>query len=102
MSKFIVSFSRNHRSTVFAKAYPTLDSQNAKYITALGNVCSAIVRLPASAILSEGLDKRGDNPMPSGGLTSVWKGGLDGAQVAIKAFRVYPAQNLEEAKEVRI
>ena len=86
----------------FSKAYPTLDSQNAKHITALGNLCSATLRLTTSAILSEGLEKRGNIAVASGGLTDIWKGGLGRTQVAIKAFRIYPAQNLKEAKEVRI
>ena len=86
----------------FSQAYPTLDSQNAKYIIALGNLCSAILRLPTSAILSEGLKKQGIIAVASGGLTDIWKGGLGRTQVAVKAFRIYPAQNLKEAKEVRI
>ena len=36
----------------------------------------------------------------SGGLTDVWRGDLDDTRVAIKAFRIYPAQSLKEAKEV--
>ena len=36
----------------------------------------------------------------SGGLTDVWKGDLGDTRVAIKAFRIYPANNLKEAKEV--
>lgn len=40
--------------------------------------------------------------MASGGLTDVWRGQLNDTQVAIKAFRIYPAQNLKEAKEVRL
>lgn len=83
-----------------AKAYPTLDSQNVKHITALGTVCSAIQRLPTSAVLSEGLEKNGTMAVASGGLTDIWRGDLGNNRVAIKAFRIYPAQNLREAKEV--
>ena len=36
----------------------------------------------------------------SGGLTDIWRGDLGDSLVAIKAFRIYPAQNLKEAKEV--
>jgi hypothetical protein len=36
----------------------------------------------------------------SGGLTDVWRGDLGDLRVAIKAFRIYPLQNLKEAKEV--
>ena len=38
--------------------------------------------------------------MASGGLTDVWRGDLGDTRVAIKAFRIYPANNLKEAKEV--
>lgn len=70
-------------------------------MTALGNVCSATERLPTSAVLSAGLEKRGNIAVASGGLTDVWRGQYNGTQVAVKAFRIYPAQNLKEAKEVR-
>jgi len=65
-------------------------------------VCSTIERLPASAVLSAGLEKRGTIAVASGGFTDIWRGDYHGAQVAIKAFRIYPAQNLKEAKEVSI
>lgn len=39
-------------------------------------------------------------PVASGGLTDVWKGDLGDVRVAIKAFRIYPEQNLKDAKEV--
>jgi hypothetical protein len=87
-------------SFTFAKAYPTYDLQNAKYIIGLGNACSAALRLPSSAVLSTGLEKRGTMAVASGGFTDVWRGGLGDLRVAIKAFRIYPAQNLKEAKEV--
>lgn len=102
MSRFIIFLFAEPQTHCFSKAYPTLDSQNAKFITALGNLCSATLQLTASAILSEGLEKRGNIAVASGGLTDIWKGGLGRTQVAIKAFRIYPAQNLKEAKEVRI
>ena len=67
---------------------------------ALGNVCSAIERLPTSAILSAGLEKHGNVAVASGGFTDIWRGEYDATQVAIKAFRLHPTQNLKEAKEV--
>ena len=73
-----------------------------KRVTALGNVYSAIQRLPTSAVLSTGLEKRGNIAVASGEFTDTWRGDLGGLQVAIKAFRIYPAQNLKEAKEVSI
>jgi len=65
-------------------------------------MCSTIERLPASAVLSAGLEKRGSIAVASGGFTDIWRGEYLGAHVAIKAFRIYPAQNLKEAKEVSI
>ena len=53
-------------------------------------------------MLSAGLEKRGNIVVASGGFTDIWRGEYHGAQVAIKAFRIYPAQNLKEAKEVSI
>lgn len=67
----------------------------------LGNMCSAIQRLPTSALLSTGLEKRGNIAVASGGFTDVWRGDLGELRVAIKVFRIYPAQNLRDAKEVR-
>ena len=93
---------RNCCSITSTKAYPTVDSHNAKFVTALGNVCGATDRLPTSAVLTAGLEKRGTIAVASGGFTDIWRGDLHGAPVAIKAFRIYPAQNLKDAKEVRI
>ena len=53
-------------------------------------------------MLFTGLEKRGNITVASGGLTDIWRGEYRGTPVAIKAFRIYPAQNLKEAKEVRI
>lgn len=65
-------------------------------------MCSAIERLPTSAILSAGLEKHGSFAVASGGFTDIWQGNYYATQVAIKAFRIYPAQNLREAKEASI
>ena len=89
-------------SVIFAKAYTTIGSPDAKFIIALGGVCSATERLPTSALLSAGLEKRGNIAVASGGFTDVWRGEYYAMPVAIKAFRIYPAQNLKEAKEVSI
>jgi len=89
-------------SIISAKAYPTIHSPDAKFVIALGEVCSATERLPTSAVLSTGLEKRGNIAVASGGFTDIWRGEYYSKQVAIKAFRIYPAQNLKEAKEVSI
>lgn len=73
-----------------------------KLVTALGSLCSATQQLPTSAVLSTGLEKRGNIAVASGGFTDIWRGDLGNLRVAIKAFRIYPAQNLKEAKEVSI
>jgi hypothetical protein len=82
------------------KAFTTIEFYNAKHITALGNVCSAIGRLPTSSVISDGLEERGSIAVASGGFTDIWRGCLGGAPVAIKAFRIYPPQSLKELKEV--
>ena len=53
-------------------------------------------------MLSAGLKKRGDFAVASGGFTDIWRGKYYATQVAIKAFRVYLAQNSEEANKVSI
>jgi len=90
------------RLTPLAKVFRTIDLFNIKLVTALGDVCSATERLPTSAVVSTGLEKRGTIAVASGEFTDVWRGKYNGAQVAIKAFRIYPAKNLKEAKEVSI
>ena len=72
-----------------------------KYLAALGTVCSAIGRLPTSAILSSGLQRLGGIAVASGGFSDIWRGDLNDVQVAMKAFRLR-AQGLEAAKKVTI
>jgi hypothetical protein len=57
------------------------------------------MQLPTSAILSEGLKKRGNTAVASGGLADIWRGKYRGREVAIKAFRVY--KQSENVKKVR-
>ena len=83
----------------FLKAYPTLDSQNAEFITVLGGVCSVTERLPTSAVLSAGLGRHGNIAEDSGGATDIWRGEFRQMHVAIKAFRI-PTQNLGKVKRV--
>ena len=47
-----------------------------------------------------GLEKCEDIEVPSGGFADTWRGDLRGDQVALKAFRTYPSQDLEGVKEV--
>jgi len=73
-----------------------------EFVTALGDVCSEIGRLPTSAVISAGLRKRGGIAVASGGCTDIWRGEHNDTQVSIKAFRIHPAENLKEAKDVRM
>jgi len=102
MSRYPVLVPRISCSIIFSKAYPTVDPHNAKFVTTLGKICSGIERLPTSAVLSAGLKKHHTISIASGGFTDVWQGGYHSAPVAIKSFRIYPAENLKEAKEVSI
>ena len=58
--------------------------------------------LPTSAVLSLGLEKRGNIAVASGDLTGTWKRDQGNNRVAINTFRTCSAQNLKEAKEVSI
>ena len=79
-----------------------VDARNAKFLALFGNLCSAVKKLPASAVLSTGLTKCGNIAIDSGGLTDIWRGDHQGARVAIKTFRTHSAQNFQEAIGVRI
>jgi hypothetical protein len=52
-------------------------------------------------ILSDGLKKCGDIAVASGGFTDTWRGLYQAKNVALKAFRTYPIQDLQEAEKVR-
>ena len=84
------------------KAFPSVGPQNAQSLGSFGNLCSAVKRLPDSAVLPTGLAKHDDEPVASGVLANNWRGEHRGTQVAIKEFRTYPLRDLEEAKKVRI
>ena len=87
---------------LFTKAYPTADPQNAALLTTLGEVCSTIEKLPASATISVGLRKIGNGAIASGGLRDVFPGEYGGKRVAIEVFRIYSGERLREAKKVRV
>ncbi|KAF9647758.1 kinase-like protein [Thelephora ganbajun] len=82
------------------QTYSTVNLQNTRFIAALGNLCSAIERLPTSAVLSTGLEKRSNIAVASGGFTDIWQGDTRDRSVAIRALRMYPASNLKEAKKI--
>lgn len=64
-------------------------------------ICSVTARLPRAMVLSDGVKKRGDIAVASGGFTDVWRGLYNSKDVALKAFRTYPIQDLKDAKKVR-
>ena len=69
-------------------------------MTALGDISSDVLRLPNSIGSLQGLEKRGNIAVASGGTTDVWRGGWNNRQVALKAFRIYTPQDLQAAKKV--
>ena len=76
-------------------------TQNAASLRALGSICSATTQLPHTTILSDGLKKCGNIAVASGGFTDIWRGSYRAKDVALKAFRTYPIQDLKEAEKVR-
>jgi len=74
--------------------------QDVKLLQAFSSICSATIQLPRTLILSDGLKKCGDIAVASGGFTDIWHGSYFKGNVAIKAFRTYPAQDLKEAKKI--
>jgi len=70
-------------------------------LRALGSICSVTTQLPNTTILSDGLERCGDIAVASGGFTDTWRGRHRMNNVALKAFRTYPVQDLMEAEKVR-
>ena len=56
--------------------------------------------LPSSAGSLQGLEKRGEIAVASGGTTDIWRGTLSNKEVALKAFRIYLHQDLQDAKSI--
>ncbi|KAF9642266.1 kinase-like protein [Thelephora ganbajun] len=55
---------------------------------------------PAVIASLQGLVKLGETAVASGGTTDIWRGAWGDNPVALKAFRIYPLQDLQEAKEI--
>ena len=91
------SHSSKHR--LHEQAAPTDLAKDTKFVAALGGISSDIGLLPNSVGLLQGLEKRGEIAVASGGTTDTWRGSLNNNQVALKAFRIYPPQDLQEAKK---
>ena len=82
------------------QAAPTVLAKDAKFVATLGDISSDILLLPNSTGSLQGLKKRGEIAVASGGTTDIWRGTWNGQQVAHKAFRIYPPQDLQEAKKI--
>jgi hypothetical protein len=89
---------------VFPKIYETGDVKDVhiQFLALFGSFCSAFKHLPASVLLSAGLEKCGDVAVAPGGLTSLWGGRYNGIRVAIKAFHKCSPQNLQREMDVGI
>ena len=66
----------------------------------LGDISSEILKLPRSIGSLRGLKKSGTIAVASGGTTDIWRGDWNNTPVAFKAFRIYPLQDLLEAKRI--
>ena len=89
--------------TTYDQAIGPVDSkmsQDMALLRALGTICSATTQLPYTTILSDGLKKCGEIAIASGGFTDTWRGLYRSKNVALKAFRTYPIQDLKEAEKV--
>ena len=66
----------------------------------LGEISSDTGLLPSSVGSLQGLQKCGNIAVASGGTTDVWRGVWNDQHVSLKAFRIYPLQDLREAKKI--
>jgi serine/threonine protein kinase len=82
------------------QAAPTDLAKDTKLVASLGEISSETGLLPTSVGSLQGLQKRGEIAVASGGTTDIWRGALNDKPVAFKAFRIYPPQDLQEAKKI--
>ena len=82
------------------QAAPTVLVKDTKFVSTLGDISSDILLLPNSIGALQGLKRRGEIAVASGGTTDIWRGTWNSQQVALKAFRIYPPQDLQEAKKI--
>jgi hypothetical protein len=83
----------------YEQAAPTDFAKDTKLVATLREISSEIGLLPTSVGSLQGLQKRGEIAVASGGTTDIWRGALNDKPVAFKAFRIYP-QDLHEAKKI--
>jgi len=82
------------------QAAPIDLTRSTKFVIALGDISSDILRLPNSIGSLQGLEKRGETAIASGGTTDIWRGTWNDQQVALKAFRLICPQDFQGAKRV--
>lgn len=82
------------------QAAPPVLMKDVKFVATLGDISSEILKLPHSIGSLRGLKKTGTIAVASGGTTDIWRGDWNGKPVAFKAFRIYPPQDLLEAKRI--
>ena len=83
-----------------AQAAPVAFQKDTKFVGMLGDISSNILMLPSSTGSLQGLKKRGEIAVASGGTTDTWRGVWGNKPVALKAFRIYPPQDLLDAKKI--
>jgi hypothetical protein len=77
------------------------DRLRRKCLLALRKICGRCGELPSSHVITEGLERKGDCAIASGGFSDVWEGIYGVKRVAIKAFRIYYTDDLVRVKKVR-
>jgi hypothetical protein len=82
------------------QAAPAVLVKDTNFVAMLGDISSTMLRLPSSTGSLEGLKKSGESAVLSGGTTDIWRGVWNDKQVAFKAFRIYPSQDLLQAKKI--
>ena len=82
------------------QAAPADLAKDTKLVAALGKISSDTGLLPNSVGSLQGLEKRGEIAVATGGTTDIWRGTLNNKRVALKAFRIYPLQDLQGAKKI--
>ena len=58
-------------------------------------------QIPYSHIISAGLKADMDTPYAAGGFADIYRGTLQGKQVALKVVRVYGTRNIQVAQKAR-
>ena len=90
----------NADSSEHEQAAPIDLAKGTKLAATLGDISSEILLLPPSIGSLRGLEKRGEIAVASGGTTDIWRGAWNNQRVALKAFRIYPPQDLQDAKKI--